>query len=69
MKCPQCGEEQYCPCVNCSDWNAGKVVWRWIDGEAIACGHCGFTLHADGWLDVEATEYAAVTLNTNSKSP
>lgn len=52
--CPKCGQEQFCPCKNCADRNAGKVVWKWTpDGECISCGHCGFTAHADQWLDFE----------------
>lgn len=55
--CPQCGVEQYCPCENCVDRSTGKVTWRWVDGNTIACGHCAFTAFADFWLDWEGTQH------------
>lgn len=51
--CPECGGEQNCPCEHCAKRNAGKVVWRWVDGDLIACGHCGLTAHEGQWLDWE----------------
>ena len=53
--CPKCGGEQLCPCQYCD--NDGKVVWKWIDGEAIECGHCGWTASADVWQDYEYEYY------------
>lgn len=51
MSCPTCGGAQHCPCASCADRNAGRIVWRWLeDGERIACGHCGHTMHVDAWL-------------------
>ena len=29
--------------------NAGKVTWRYMDDETIACGHCGFSMAATDW--------------------
>lgn len=49
--CPNCAQEQLCPCESCATRNAGKTVWRWQDdGERIACGHCGHCMHVDAWL-------------------
>lgn len=60
MSCPKCGGEQLCPCGHCADRNAGKVVWKWQkDGENIACGHCGYTMHVDFWQDREYEEHQA----------
>lgn len=54
MSCPKCNGEQHCPCRNCKERNAGKVVWKWDEtGEIISCGHCGYTLHADDWLAID----------------
>lgn len=50
--CPKCNGEQNCPCKNCND-TSGKIVWNWIDGEFIECGHCGYTMHVDAWLDLD----------------
>jgi hypothetical protein len=55
MKCPCCAEKQRCPCKNCADKNKGEIVWIWVD-ESCKCGKCGFTMHADGWLDLEWQE-------------
>jgi transcription elongation factor Elf1 len=58
MKCPECGQEQYCPCVNCSDRNKDKLTWEWQkEGEFIACGKCGLSAHADWWMDEEAKQF------------
>lgn len=58
MTCPKCNGEQLCPCKSCAERNTGKVVWRWINGELIACGHCGYTAHVDHWQDLEMALYA-----------
>lgn len=56
--CPRCAGEQNCPCSNCIDDNAGKVLWEWIEGgEVIKCGHCGYAAHADHWMDLEGQFY------------
>ena len=65
--CPECGGEQNCPCSNCTSQNVGKVPWKWDDtGEIISCGHCGYTAHADRWLDHEADHF---TLQNKPESP
>ena len=52
--CPKCGTELNCPCKNCFKGNRGLSTWIWLsDGECAKCARCGYTLHADGWLDVE----------------
>ena len=53
IKCPCCAEELHCPCKNCSIKNKDKPLFIWIDGEYEKCCKCGFTMHADGWLDWE----------------
>jgi len=60
-RCPQCGYEQYCPCKYCKDkLPKDKKPWRWIKGELIKCINCGYTLHADGWLDIEDEEFKII---------
>lgn len=62
--CPKCGGEQLCPCANCADRNAGKVTWKWDDsGEIISCGHCGWTAHADEWMDLDMERFLASQMN------
>lgn len=53
--CPKCGGEQLCPCESCAPDHPDKVMWKWMHGDAIACGHCGHTMQADEWeeLDME----------------
>lgn len=55
--CPKCNGEQHCPCASCADRSAGKVVWIWVDGEWIKCGHCGHTMNADAWMDWDYNQY------------
>lgn len=52
--CPNCGGVQLCPCENCvAHLPEGAVTWKWDDtGELCSCGHCGFTMHVDGWDDL-----------------
>lgn len=57
MNCPKCGNEMLCACSNCAPKNAGKVVEVRLDGDALACGHCGHSGSSDYWLDVEWKEY------------
>ncbi len=50
MKCPQCNNEQYCPCINCKETHSkGKQTWIWVNGDSIKCSFCGLTKHADFW--------------------
>lgn len=51
MTCPKCDIEQLCPCDACKEKNEGFVVWKDLPNDMIACGGCGFTKHADWWLD------------------
>ncbi len=58
--CPKCGGAKHCPCKACRERGFTKpddIVWKWIDGEAIQCGHCGWTAHADVWEDYEYEYY------------
>lgn len=59
MICPNCGGEQHCPCKTCKPRSAGKVVWSWIMGEDIMCGHCGYVNSADWWFDDSMRQYEA----------
>ena len=60
MQCPQCGYQQYCPCETCFKYLPHSMnPWNWIDGEAIEGAGCGFTQHADFWLDEEANQLKA----------
>lgn len=50
MKCPQCGNEQYCPCKNCKETHSkGKPTWIWVNGDTIKCSFCGLIKHVDFW--------------------
>jgi hypothetical protein len=57
MNCPQCNQKLVCGCsaclVNFPAKENEKAMGFLPDGECQACPNCGFTLHADGWLDVE----------------
>ena len=57
MKCPNCNVELICGCSSCKAIHPaiiGEFYLEFLpDGECQACPNCGFTLHADGWLDVE----------------
>ena len=56
--CPNCGYDQHCPCKSCKfklPWF--KKPWRWVEGNWIACGKCGFTKSADWWEDLEYAIY------------
>lgn len=56
--CPVCGGAQLCPCANCKPLHAEEVMWRWDEtGELISCGHCGHTMHADRWQDLDFQRY------------
>ena len=55
MNCPKCGYPQYCGCESCRKTGLlpkGIKPYVWDEtGELISCGNCGFTMHADGWLN------------------
>lgn len=52
--CPVCGGSQLCPCTNCAPAHPAEVMWKWDKtGELISCGHCGHTMHADVWMDLD----------------
>ena len=55
VRCPECNNPQLCSCKHCG--NNRKVSEDWIGGELIACSSCGFTQHADGWLDTEWKQF------------
>lgn len=53
MFCPNCGQEQICPCKNCKPHHKRQDVWIWsVDGESISCCKCGLTAHADWWEEL-----------------
>lgn len=56
MACPKCGGEQHCPCENCAERNEREVIWIWKN-EDIECGHCGYTMNCNAWMDLEYEEY------------
>lgn len=52
--CPECGGEQLCPCESCVSRHFDQIMWKWDEiGEFISCGHCGHTMHADEWNDLD----------------
>lgn len=56
--CPRCGGAQLCPCLTCSKDHPDQVMWGYdATGELISCGHCGFTMHADGWMDLDMARF------------
>jgi hypothetical protein len=63
MKCPQCGKSLVCGCSACKvnfPATNGEVYLEFLlDGECEKCTNCGYTLHADGWLDVGLNELKA----------
>ena len=59
MICPKCGGEQLCPCKNCKNKNSGMVVWVYITGEDIMCGHCGYVSSGNVWFDEDMRQYEA----------
>lgn len=53
MFCPNCGQEQFCPCKTCKNIHKQEIVWKHDKtGNLISCGKCGLTAHADWWQDV-----------------
>jgi len=60
--CPVCGGAQLCPCSNCAPDHAEEMMWKWDEsGELISCGHCGHTMHADGWLNLDMQRWQPVS--------
>jgi ribosomal protein S27AE len=57
MGCPDCGQEQLCPCKSCAPSNKGKIVWKHLPHNRVACGKCGYTEHGNWWLDREWEHY------------
>ena len=58
--CPICGGAQLCPCENCAPRHCAEIMWKWDDtGELISCGHCGHTMHADGWLELDSQRFSS----------
>lgn len=56
LKCPECGYPQYCGCCDHCRRQIPEGIhpYTWTeDGECIRCANCGFTAHADQWLDIE----------------
>ena len=52
MYCPNCGNEQWCPCDSCREMHQREIVWEWVTPDGpIACGHCGHTMSVDEWDD------------------
>ncbi len=61
MFCPKCKKEQHCPCVTCKKRHGQKITWIWKTGNGpIACGHCGYTMSEDHWLDEEFKQIKAM---------
>jgi len=59
MVCPKCQKDHLCPCDHCKSKNSGEIVWIWGKNDTISCGHCGHTMHCDGWFDEELSQYDA----------
>jgi len=63
MKCPKCGQELVCGCSACLVHFPAKENEKAMgflpDGECQACPTCGFTQHADGWLDTKIAQLRA----------
>ena len=58
MKCPQCNTENYCPCEVCLPRERDKLPkWKWVEGELIVCGKCGYMTYADIWEEKEYKEW------------
>jgi hypothetical protein len=61
--CPECHTDLVCPCGSCRKGRVADlykgVEWVWIGGEVIQCPVCGFSAHADRWMDFEWQDYAS----------
>jgi len=54
MFCPNCGQEQFCPCDNCRPRHKQEIVWQWVTPNGpVACGMCGLEFSQCDWEDIE----------------
>lgn len=58
FKCPNCGALWKCPCESCVRFRrALDEVKTWdYEGDGIKCLTCGFSAHADYWLEWEVLD-------------
>ena len=62
--CPKCKKPQHCGCSACKSRHKHKITQEYTpDGEGAKCGHCGHTMHLDGWLDEELKQYKEYNKN------
>jgi len=61
MYCPNCGQEQRCPCDACLRRHGKTDVWKWKVGDLVTCCGCGLTAHVDWWQCVSLDIYKAFT--------
>ena len=60
MNCPKCEGEYHCGCGSCTPRHlANEVVCSKPEGDFDTCGHCGYTMHVDGWLVEEVEQIKA----------
>jgi hypothetical protein len=64
MNCPNCKKKQYCGCPSCKKENVGRVT-RTSHGNSAQCGHCGYEMSSDGWLDEEWRQIQETRANQN----
>jgi hypothetical protein len=58
LKCPVCEGIQHCPCDSCRERQGEQVVWKWDKlGELSSCGHCGYQMSSDQWLDEQSKQH------------
>ena len=57
MICPKCDADLQCPCFHHAKDTSNKIYWIHKEESQIACGRCGFTMHADEWLDLEEHQH------------
>jgi hypothetical protein len=58
ITCPKCRRVQYFVCANkrCACYKRvpkGKKPQRWLKHDGLACPYCGYTKHADFWIERE----------------
>ena len=62
MKCWSCGNEMFCGCTSCANVNSFSSAFEGItyklENDIATCGYCGFSLHLDGWLELEFEDHA-----------
>jgi len=49
MKCPRCGQEQFCGCDSCKARHKEPITWLWADDYNFVCGNCGLKKSGDWW--------------------